>query len=259
MKDVTILTSGGVNVQKSLELLGDMTMYDETLQDFLNSSTQKLTQIKQYKEIGDMNNYAILVHSLKSDSKYLGFETLADLSYNHEMESKSNNLYYVSDHYDELIAEANRIINLVKKYLGQNYTQPAPTVSTNVVKDKTILVVDDSTIISNYIHKIFQNQFNVLLAHDGKEAMDIVSNNIDKKIVTMLLDLNMPNVNGFAVLEYFKQNNLFRKIPVAIITGDDSKDIINKAFTYDIIDVVSKPFNEANIKQVIEKATRIYQ
>ena len=65
-----------------------------------------------------MGNYAILVHAMKSDSKYLGFTKLAELSLNHEMESKANNLEYIIQNYDELIAEANRIIKVVKEYLG---------------------------------------------------------------------------------------------------------------------------------------------
>ena len=66
-----------------------------------------------------MPNYAILVHAMKSDSKYLGFTTLAELSYNHEMQSKAGNVSYVNENYDSLIKEANRIINVVKEYLGK--------------------------------------------------------------------------------------------------------------------------------------------
>ena len=119
MKDVNILTSNGVDVQKSLELFGDMGLYDETLQEFLNGVGEKLNYLKQYKEVSDMTNYAIYAHSLKSDARYLGFTKLAELALNHEMEGKANNPSYIFDHYDELIAETNRIINLAKSYLGQ--------------------------------------------------------------------------------------------------------------------------------------------
>lgn len=118
MRDVTVLKNNGVDVEHGLELLGDMEMYDETLQDFLTESETRLPQILTYKEASDMPNYAILVHAMKSDSKYLGFTQLAELSYNHEMESKAGNTSYVNEHYEELMTEANRIIELVKQYLG---------------------------------------------------------------------------------------------------------------------------------------------
>lgn len=119
MKDVNILKDGGVNVEQGLEILGDMDMYDETLNDFLEESETRLPKIDEYKLSGDMPNYAILVHAMKSDSKYLGFTKLAEVSFNHEMKSKENDIAYINDNYDELVAEANRIIILVKKYLGK--------------------------------------------------------------------------------------------------------------------------------------------
>ncbi len=252
MKDVNLLINNGVNIEKSLELFGDMETYDDTLQDFLAEIDEKLTKIKAFKQTADMANYAILVHSLKSDARYFGFEKLAELSYQHEMESKANNMYYVTDHYDELMNEAYRIVSLVKQYMGIIEEDSSSGTTNSVTHDKKILVVDDSTIVRNFIQKIFSNDFDVLIANDGQEALNTIVSD-PNNIVAMLLDLNMPNVDGFAVLEYFKQNQLFDKIPVSIITGDSSRDVINRAFTYPIVDMLQKPFNEVNIKKIVEK------
>ncbi len=258
MKDVNILTNNGVNVQKSLELFGDMATYDDTLKDFLSEIDEKLSKIKMYKEQGDMANYAILVHSLKSDSKYFGFEKLAELAYNHEMESKANNMYYVTDHYDELMTEANRILAIVKQYMGVATGTFQQTVKPIVIKDKTILVVDDSNVVRNFVYKIFNNEYDVLIANDGAEAINILNNNIDDKIVGVLLDLNMPNVDGFEVLDYFKNANLFARIPVAIITGEGTDENIKRAYTYPIVDMLQKPFNEVNVKNIVDKLIMIH-
>lgn len=120
MKDINILKDGGINVEQGLEILGDMEMYDETLNDFLDESENRLPKIEEFKNSGDMANYAILVHAMKSDSKYLGFTKLAEVSFNHEMKSKENDINYINENYDELVAEANRIISLVKKYLKKD-------------------------------------------------------------------------------------------------------------------------------------------
>ena len=251
MKDVNILKNNGVNVEKSLELFGDMQTYDETLETFLTEANDKINNIKKYKEIADMANYAILVHSLKSDAKYFGFDKLAELSYNHELESKANHIYYIYDHFDELMDETDRILNIVRQYLGKEVIKKEEI---NVVKDKTILVVDDSEVISTFIKKLFNNEYNVILAKDGMEAI----NNLDNEsIVGMLLDLNMPNVNGFVVLEYMNKNNLFDKIPVSIITGVGNDDIVKKTFEYPIVDVLRKPFNERDIRKVVEKTIKL--
>jgi putative two-component system response regulator len=92
-----------------------------------------------------------------------------------------------------------------------------------------------------------------MIARDGKEAIDIVSVEEQGKIIGLFLDLNMPNVNGFEVLEHFKENDLFNKIPVSVITGDDSKEAVQKAFQYPIVDMLNKPFNEKDVKIIVEK------
>ena len=65
-----------------------------------------------------MADYAILVHALKSDSKYLGITELADIAYAHEMASKSNNVDEVNRRYDELMSAVSKYTELLKKYLG---------------------------------------------------------------------------------------------------------------------------------------------
>ncbi len=253
MKDVNILIDAGVDVKKSLELFGDMETYNATLEDFLQEVDGKLKKIQEFKEIGDMANYAILVHSLKSDARYFGFTNLAEIAYKHELESKANHMYFVTENYDELIKEANRIVNLVKKYMGRSYVEEDLNVSVKP-KDKAILVVDDSNIIRNFINKIFKDTFDVVIASDGKEALTILDNPDERlRIKAILLDLNMPNVNGFEVLDVLQEKDLFKKIPVSIITGVDDKESISKAFKYPIVDILTKPFNERDVKLIVEK------
>ena len=64
---------------------------------------------------------------------------------------------------------------------------------------------------------------------------------------------NMPKANGFKVLDYMKEHNLLEKEPVSIISGDSSKETIDRAFTYGIVDMLEKPFTQEDIKRVVEK------
>lgn len=118
MKDINFLKNNGVDVDGAIEILGDIEMYNETLNDFLEVSAERMPKIAEYKNNGDMKNYAIEVHAMKSDSKYLGFTLLADMALNHQLKSEENDINYINEHYDELINEANKIIVLAKDYLG---------------------------------------------------------------------------------------------------------------------------------------------
>ena len=118
MRDVSILTDNGVDLEKSLEFLGDLSFYDETLESFLEENETRIPNIEKYKKEQNMEDYAILVHALKSDSKYLGFMELADIAYVHELASKANNIDEVNKKYDKLISTVNKYTELAKKYLG---------------------------------------------------------------------------------------------------------------------------------------------
>ena len=107
-------------MDKSLEFLMDMEMYNMTLLDFLNTIDEKWNKINEYKQNGDMKNYSIEVHSLKSDCKYLGFMKLADISYQHELKSKENDLNFVLEHFKELEDEYHKSMEIIKNYVEHN-------------------------------------------------------------------------------------------------------------------------------------------
>ena len=83
---------------------------------------------------------------------------------------------------------------------------------------KNILIVDDSNIVINFIDKNISEEFNSVKANNGKEALNIIENN---EVYAIMLDLNMPSLNGFEVLDHLKSHDLIEKIPVVVITGDE--------------------------------------
>ena len=272
MKDVEFLKSNNVDIDKSLEIFGDISTYNDSLGEFLIGIEDKIKKLSQYKSKSDMQNYAIYVHSLKSDAKYFGFTTLGDMAYEHEMKSKAGDTYYVNENFEALEAEVMKTKKIVKAYMSDDdsdvasdtsssesaetskETAVAPVNNAPIYEKETILVVDDSNIVRNFVKRIFSDRYDVGTAENGQEAIDVISANKDNNmIVTILLDLNMPKVGGFKVLDYMKDNDLFQKSPVSIISGDSSKETIDRAFTYDIIDMIGKPFNADDIKSVVEK------
>ena len=110
------LRSHGVDIDHALDLLGDMEMYKMTLHDYLDEIDGKVEQLKKYLDVHDMPNYAILVHSMKSDAKYLGFMSYADICYQHELKSKENDYSYCVVHFSELKNELQKYLDVVREY-----------------------------------------------------------------------------------------------------------------------------------------------
>ncbi|MBQ6134727.1 MAG: response regulator [Bacilli bacterium] len=263
MKDIKFLKEHDIDVDKSLELFGDVETYNETIGEFLVGIHTKINQLIECMRKQDLVNYSIIVHSMKSDAKYFGFTSLAEMAFDHEQKSKEGNYSYIVNHINDLINETNQAIILIQEYMnGEEASELEEKANSEekeeALKQKTILVVDDSNIVCNFVKKVFQDQYFVCACKNGEEALRVIQANVDNDFIeTILLDLNMPKINGFAVLEFMRSNDLLHKMPVSIISGDSSKETIERAFTYDIVDMLEKPFSEASVKAVVEK-TLIY-
>ncbi len=123
----------------------------------------------------------------------------------------------------------------------------------NVLRNK-IIIADDSPVITNFFSKIFRNEFEVIVAHNGKEVIDIVNQYMNDSLVGLFLDLQMPVMNGFEVLDYFKEHDLFKVVPVSIISGEDTEEGIKRAMSYQgVIDMIQKPFDATSIRAIVDK------
>lgn len=116
MKDVNYLKQNGFNVDSVMDSLGSMEMYDEILNDFLNGGT--IEKLMKYKEEMDMSNYSIIVHNLKGECMYLGIEKLAQIAFEHQIKSETNDINYINTNFEILMAELRRVNTVAKTYLG---------------------------------------------------------------------------------------------------------------------------------------------
>lgn len=110
------LIQNGVDVEKGIENTMDFETYDELLLDFCNTFPQEVNKFNAFKLAGDMFNYEIIVHALKSNCRTLGFTSTGEMFYQHELASKQNDINYVNEHYNELITEVNRVYAILSNY-----------------------------------------------------------------------------------------------------------------------------------------------
>lgn len=113
---VKFLKNYDIDIEESLQLLGDMNMYDSTVSVYLKDVDERFQNIERYKLEKNMKDYQIEVHSLKSDAKYLGLTKLYEIAYSHELASRENNLEYVEEHFEELLQEYEKTLEILKKY-----------------------------------------------------------------------------------------------------------------------------------------------
>ncbi len=114
------LIQNGVDVNKGIENTMDFETYNEILLDFCNTFPQDVNKFNEFKAAGDMVNYEIIVHALKSNCRTLGFMNMGEMFYQHELAAKQNDINYVNLHYNELINEVRKVYNILVTYKGMN-------------------------------------------------------------------------------------------------------------------------------------------
>lgn len=120
-----------------------------------------------------------------------------------------------------------------------------------------ILVVDDEEINRVILAEMFQEEYQVLEASNGQKAVEYIQNN--PNLVLILLDIVMPVMDGFKVLDYMKENNLLEKIPVILITSESVRESEDKAYSYGVADVMHKPFYPHIVKRRSKNIIELYQ
>ena len=108
-------------------------------------------------------------------------------------------------------------------------------------KKQKILIVDDAKFNRDILKEILGDAYNYLEAENGKQAIQMIGENIE--IDLMLLDLNMPQMNGFEVLKIMKRSQCIAEIPVIMVSSEDAVDTMRKAYELGITDYITRPFD----------------
>jgi DNA-binding response OmpR family regulator len=116
---------------------------------------------------------------------------------------------------------------------------------------KKILIVDDEPNIVMSLEYIFKKEnFEVFIARDGAEAIEIVENSIPDII---LLDIMMPNVDGYQVLNYLKESEILRKIKVIFLSAKNKSSDIELGLQLGADKYISKPFSVKNLVKEVKE------
>ena len=124
--------------------------------------------------------------------------------------------------------------------------------------DKSILIVDDAEINRGILSEIFKEEYDVLEAENGRKALEIIATRKDK-IAAILLDIVMPEMDGYRLLEKLSEHKIPSRIPVLMITADGSTDAERKCYEKGAADVIHKPFDAMVAKHRVMRAIELYE
>ena len=120
-----------------------------------------------------------------------------------------------------------------------------------------ILIVDDSEMNRMILSEMLKGEFEILEAENGSACLDMLSR-YEMKISLILLDIVMPGMGGFGVLEYMNRNNLIKDIPVIMISGEDSGEVIKRAYEMGVSDYIKRPFDMEVVHRRVLNTIKLY-
>ena len=133
-----------------------------------------------------------------------------------------------------------------------------PIIRPKLMKDK-IMIVDDSSLIVKFVIRFLSDDYEIISASDGGEAIaKLDDENFRNDIKLVLLDLNMPKVDGYQVLEHCLKNDYYKDVPIAVESGIEDAASLDKVNSYPIVGILLKPFKESDLRRVVEKSLATY-
>ncbi|MCF0186614.1 MAG: response regulator [Bacteroidaceae bacterium] len=121
---------------------------------------------------------------------------------------------------------------------------------------KQVLIVDDVEMNRDLLATMLEDSYGILTAENGQAAIDIMEAKSDK-IAVVLLDLVMPQMDGFQVLQIFKEKSWFNLVPVIVITGETDTAKESMCLEMGAMDFIRKPFSAAIVRRRVNNAAEL--
>lgn len=160
---------------------------------------------------------------------------------------------------DEAIAKADQLMYKAKEHKAQVITECDKTIfkKEKIQNKPRILIVDDSEFNRAILKEILEETYEIIEADGGNEALHKIDE-YGMKISLVLLDIIMPEKDGFDVLKYMEEERLISDIPVIIISSEDSANYIRRAYEMGVSDYINRPFDANIVYQRVSNTVKLY-
>lgn len=160
---------------------------------------------------------------------------------------------------NEAIAKADQLMYKAKDHKAQVVTECDKMIFEKKESENKprILIVDDSEFNRAILKEILQENYEIIEADDGKEAL-LKIDEYGMEISLVLLDIIMPEKDGFEVLKYMEEESLISDIPVIMISSEDSANYIRRAYEMGVSDYINRPFDANIVYQRVSNIVKLY-
>lgn len=224
-----------LNTELGMRTCGNSTeCYQEALLTFFRE--ESLEDIEAFYELRDWESYGASMLILKNRALAIGAEELFDGTRKLEIAARELNHYYIDKQHRDVMQEYRQIL----EEIFRNVIQKEQTQDSELCRKNTsqILIVDDDEMTLTYAEKILGECFDVNCLSSGKDALKYMENNLPELV---LLDVYMPEMNGFELFASMQENPETKDIPVIFLSMDTDRGVESRCFQKGAQDFILKP------------------
>lgn len=218
---------------------GDKELYADMVETFRTEA--KLDEIEKFYKEKDLKNYRILVHAVKNTALSIGAADLSEQAKALENAAKTDDEKFIEENHRNFVENYKDITEKIGAALNGESADENTAEETAEDTIPTILVVDDDPMNRKVAQKLLNKKYLVETAASGKEAMEMLLSG-GKHIDLILLDIHMPDEDGFDVIRKLKADSKLKDIPVIFLTADDDQNAETEGFKAGAMDFIRKPF-----------------
>ncbi|MCL2168954.1 MAG: response regulator [Defluviitaleaceae bacterium] len=231
----------GIDADKGLSLLdGNITVYTGLLEKYYTNGRTLSGQLADCVKSEDIGLYTIYVHALKSISDYIGADDVAALALMLEKAGQNGDLELIKTRTPELLGSLEVILNNVKTYLRGG-------------ERKTVLLIDDMDSFLLVLEEMLKDEYDVLVSLDGEDGLETAKVTMPDLVI---LDIMMPGMSGYEVLEALKADDSTASIPVILCSSTDSQEDLAKRTALGACGFIKKPFTKDVVRNAADAALK---
>ncbi len=247
-----------IDIEKGMTYCAnDKGMYYELLQMFCDQNVVNTEKLEKYYEEKNWKDFSVLTHAIKSTSLGIGAAVFSEKAKQQEFAGKENREDFILETREEFMKSYRMVKEKIQSILREagvlEEEAEAETDSTDNMK-KIILVVDDDKTNLMIAQRVLSDEYRVAAVNSGELCFRYLEKNCPELI---LLDIQMPGMDGFEVMEKLRQHEEWCRIPVIFLTADRSEATEEKCFRVGAVDYIGKPFVPAIMLQRVRKTLEL--
>ena len=160
---------------------------------------------------------------------------------------------------DQFMYQAKTCKNMVVTEHDEQLNEQQESANNNGSKayKYRILVVDDSEMNREILSEILSEEYDIIEADSGDTCIDMLRK-YETGISLVLLDIVMPGMDGFGVLNYMNRHHYLEDIPVIMISSEDSAEIVRRAYEMGVSDYINRPFDAGVVHRRVYNTIKLY-